>query len=117
MSDRTSTIHPGERFFLLILDPLIHTCCLLPFILLLCPFYYYDLLSEQAFAKSALFLWVVTYLNKDIAGGRSIGKRLLGYAIVNERNEQEPRKAVCFLRNLTIFIYPAEVLFGFFSPT
>lgn len=117
MSDSTPTIQPGERLFLLIFEPLINkVCLLLPLLVLLFPFYYFDFLSSYAFAKSAAFLSVITYLNKDIAAGRSIGKRLLGYAVVKENDEQPPRKAICFLRNLTIFIYPAEIIFGVFSP-
>lgn len=117
MSDSSPTIHPGERLFLLIFEPLINKVfLLLPLLVLLFPFFYFDFLSSYAFAKSVAFLGVITYLNKDIAAGRSIGKRLLGYAVVQESNEQPPRKAVCFLRNLTFFIYPAELIFGLFSP-
>lgn len=118
MSQHTDTITPLERLFLLIVEPLINQFCIsLPLFLVLCLFYFFNFITSYAFVKCCLFLFAATYLNKDIAGGRSIGKRFLGYAVVNEKDEKPPRRAVCFLRNLTLIIYPAELLFGLFSPT
>jgi hypothetical protein len=79
-------------------------------------FSFYDFITYYAFVKCSIFLSAVTYLNKDIAGGRSIGKRFLGYAVVYETDGTSPHRAICFLRNLTVVIYPAELLFGLFSP-
>ncbi len=118
MSQHTDKITPLDRLFLLIFEPLINKFCLyLPLLLLLYPFYFFNFITSYAFVKCCIFLSAATYLNKDIAGGRSIGKRFLGYAVVNEKDGKSPRRAICFLRNLTIIIYPAELLFGLFSPT
>ncbi|MDB5272380.1 MAG: hypothetical protein JWO58_747 [Chitinophagaceae bacterium] len=110
-------IRPIERFTLLILDPLITALCLyVPLLLLTLPFHLLGLVNSFAFTKCCSFLFLATYLNKDIAHGQSLGKRILGYAVVNESNGRAPRKAICFLRNLTILVYLLELIYCFFSP-
>lgn len=117
MSQPTDKINPSERFILLIAELVINKLCLyLPLFLVPCALLYLNLITYYAFTKCGIFLSLVTYLNKDIARGRSLGKRLLGYAVVSESDERRPRMAVCFLRNLTGIIFPIELIFGFFSP-
>jgi uncharacterized RDD family membrane protein YckC len=117
MSQSTDTIHAGDRFVMLIAELVINKLFLnLPFFLVLSLLFYLDMITFHAFMKCSIFLSLVTYLNKDIAGGRSIGKRFLGYAVVNESDGRPPRMAVCFLRNVTGVIFPIELIYGLFSP-
>lgn len=57
-----------------------------------------------------LFLIIV----RDIPFGRSIGKRLLKMEIVRVDESRKPNIFMLFLRNVTIFIYPIEIIFYLF---
>lgn len=117
MSHFPESIQPKERLILLLVDPLITALCLyLPLLVLTLPFHLFGWMNSYSFTKCCSFLFLAIYLNKDIANGKSLGKRWLGYAVVNESNEQKPSMAICFLRNLTVFIYLLELIYCFFSP-
>lgn len=45
-------------------------------------------------------VWGVLFC-KDCFGGRSIGKRLLGYRVVNNKSQEVANPFKCILRNLT----------------
>lgn len=57
--------------------------------------------------------WLTFCLLKDVAGGRSIGKRLLGLQIVAAQNGLSPHPLKLVLRNLTLFLFPLEILMLF----
>ena len=49
--------------------------------------------------------------NKDIYLGRSVAKRVLKFQIVDNNSNMPSNPLRCFVRNLTIIIWPIEVLF------
>jgi hypothetical protein len=57
------------------------------------------------------------FLNKDFYDARSISKRIYGYQIIDCRTNQIANELHCLLRNLTLIIWPIEVLIVLFSPT
>ena len=57
------------------------------------------------------------YFNKDIFYGRSIAKRILGLQIVDNVTGQVATPFQCLLRNITIAIWPVEVIITLFNPT
>jgi len=50
------------------------------------------------------------YFNKDIIMGRSIAKRTLKLQVVNNKTGQPANPLKCLVRNLTILIWPIEVI-------
>jgi hypothetical protein len=52
---------------------------------------------------------VVLYLNKNFFNGRSLAKRLLHLQVLDARN-RPANELRCFLRNVTCFLWPLEVL-------
>lgn len=52
------------------------------------------------------------YFNKDIYMGRSFAKRILKLQIVDVKTGLPANALKCFLRNLTIIIWPIEVIVG-----
>lgn len=66
---------------------------------------YFDLVISDIFHVLIIALFL---LNKDYPGGRSIGKRLMGLKIVDSKSGIKPSKLKCFIRNLSIVIYPIE---------
>ena len=57
------------------------------------------------------------FFNKDIFYGRSIAKRILKLQIVDSNTGQIATPFQCFLRNITIIIWPIEVIITLFNPT
>jgi uncharacterized RDD family membrane protein YckC len=55
--------------------------------------------------------WSVLWLLKDIVGGQSAGKRLLGLQVVDYRSGAVAYPFSLVLRNLTLVIFPLEILF------
>jgi hypothetical protein len=50
------------------------------------------------------------YFNKDIFLGRSIGKRLLRFAVINKQTGEAAGPLRCLVRNLTLIFWPVEVI-------
>lgn len=58
------------------------------------------------------------YMNKDVVGGKSIGKRLQGYKVVKRGTTEIASSLRCYLRNIVIpLLWPMEVLITYFNPT
>ena len=57
------------------------------------------------------------YFNKDILHGQSVAKRQLGLQVVDLRTDHVATPVQCVLRNLTLLIWPLEVLVNYYSPT
>lgn len=64
---------------------------------------------------SALTVFSI-YLNKDAIKGKSPAKRSFGFVIINHKTGQIANPIRAVLRNVTIIIWPVEVIFLFFSP-
>lgn len=59
---------------------------------------------------------LVIYLNKDIANGKSLSKRILGLVVIDYKTGEPASEFKCFLRNITIIFWPIEVIVSLFSP-
>ncbi len=55
-------------------------------------------------------------LNKDIASGKSAGKRTFGFKVIDYKTEQGASQMQCMLRNITMIIWPLEVLMILITP-
>tara|TARA_B100000508_G_C11465660_1_gene282088 strand:- start:1197 stop:1724 length:528 start_codon:yes stop_codon:yes gene_type:complete len=60
----------------------------------------------------ALFFF---YFNKDYFGARSLAKRSLGLVVISNKTNEKAIELQCFLRNITIPLWPLEVLVTLFS--
>lgn len=59
---------------------------------------------------------MIYYLLKDIFKGRSIGKRLIGLRVVDINNTNDvPGKIRLVVRNITVLIWPIELLILIFK--
>lgn len=66
---------------------------------------------------SLLFLIAFSfYFNKDIFNGRSIAKRILKLQIVDFKTREVASPVKCFIRNISLLIWPVEVVVTLFSP-
>ena len=52
---------------------------------------------------------------KDCFGGRSVGKRLLGYRVINNKSQEGANPFKCILRNLTYLLGLIDVAFIFYN--
>ena len=69
----------------------------------------------------ALYPWVagvvlLIYFNKDWFGGRSLAKRITGQQVVHVGSGLRADSLHCFLRNLTILVWPLELVVTLVSP-
>jgi uncharacterized RDD family membrane protein YckC len=71
---------------------------------------------EPTFVIYGFILAFVMYFNKDFFNGRSPAKRLLKIQVVNNKTDEVAGPLKCLLRNLTIAIWPIEVIFVLFNP-
>jgi uncharacterized RDD family membrane protein YckC len=56
------------------------------------------------------------YFNKDIFNGRSPAKRILKMQVIDNKTDQVASPLKCLVRNLTIPIWPIELIFVFIDP-
>jgi uncharacterized RDD family membrane protein YckC len=78
--------------------------------------------SDQPFETNhietaSFYLMMLVYLNKDFVGAKSIAKRILGLRIIDCKTGKPANELKCFLRNMTIPLWPLEVLISLFSKT
>ncbi|WP_422005770.1 RDD family protein [Roseivirga pacifica] len=63
----------------------------------------------------AFYLMMLLYLNKDFIEGKSLSKRILGLKVVDRKTGESASELKCFLRNMTIPVWPLEVFVSLFS--
>ncbi|AXT50595.1 hypothetical protein D1818_07020 [Aquimarina sp. BL5] len=56
------------------------------------------------------------YFNKDFLRAKSLAKRLMGYQIIDVKTNKPANELQCFIRNLTIIVWPIEVVVGLINP-
>lgn len=56
------------------------------------------------------------YFNKDIFNGRSPAKRILKMQVIDNKTGHAANPIKCLVRNLTIVLWPLEVIFVLFDP-
>jgi uncharacterized RDD family membrane protein YckC len=74
-------------------------------------------MMEHALEVLTGFIVVVIYFNKDWFSGQSLAKRFMGQRVVYVRTGLPASRPRCFVRNLTIPLWPLEVLITLFSPS
>jgi uncharacterized RDD family membrane protein YckC len=75
--------------------------------------------TDREIEKNAVYVAVLffsAFLNKDIYFGKSIGKFFTGLSVVSVRTGESASSIQCCIRNLTLLVWPLEVLVVFFSP-
>jgi len=63
-----------------------------------------------------MLLGFSAYFNKDIFNGRSPAKRILKLQVIDVKTGEVANPLKCMVRNLTIIIWPIEVLFAIINP-
>lgn len=74
-------------------------------------------LFNSGIIGTIIFILVSLYLNKDILNGRSPAKRILKFQVVDNDTKLTASPLKCLLRNLTIIVWPIEVLVILFNPS
>ncbi|TKG91570.1 hypothetical protein EYV94_21330 [Puteibacter caeruleilacunae] len=92
------------------------------FLLLIISFFIVEAFSLESepsilspIAYVLMLVWQFVLLNKDIANGMSAGKRTFGFKIIDFKTKQEASQMQCMLRNVTMFVWPLEVLVTAFN--
>ena len=109
------TANRGPRFhriMCMLLDHFIMCLIVVPIsILLFALLIYLDIQPQFIF-----FFILFFYYNKDFYRGKSPAKRLMGYQVINNKNGTPATEIQCFVRNLTIIVWPIEVIVAFAFP-
>lgn len=68
-------------------------------------------------------LWLISFsfftfilINKDFFNGQSIAKRKYGFQIIDNKSRKVANEIQCMVRNVTLIIWPLEVLFTLIQP-
>ena len=66
----------------------------------------------DAFLRFSLYDVIIfsLYFNKDIFLGQSIGKRILGFRVFNNKTGEPAGPLRCLVRNFTLLLWPVEVV-------
>ena len=112
-----NTLNSGTRIGTMVFD---HFTMTFVVMIIAAPGMVYDIVQAfgQPGAQPKLFLGnyymnifaFSLYFNKDIYLGRSIAKRTLKLQIVDIRTNKPANPLKCFVRNLTIVLWPIEVI-------
>jgi uncharacterized RDD family membrane protein YckC len=89
----------------------------LPLIIISLIFKSDDLFVTSPIESIAFYMMMLIYFNKDFFNARSIAKRIMGFQIIDRETGQPANELKCFLRNITIPLWPLEVLISLISPT
>ena len=57
------------------------------------------------------------YFNKDIINGQSPSKKILNHQIIDNKTGRPATPIQCVTRNLTLFIWPIEIIVTIINPT
>ncbi|WP_062129157.1 RDD family protein, partial [Geofilum rubicundum] len=60
---------------------------------------------------------IFVILNKDFFNGQSVSKRIYGYQIIDNKTNMAANETKCMLRNVTMIVWPIEVLMTLMNPT
>lgn len=117
-----TNLNLGTRLATMFLDHIIMTFVIFVFAL---PIFVVDMMalfndeaSTPAMNSNVIYLTVFgfsLYFNKDIYGGRSIGKRIMKLQVVEANSGKPASELRCFVRNLTIILWPLEIIVSLFS--
>ncbi|CAL2090740.1 RDD family protein [Tenacibaculum vairaonense] len=113
----SSILHKNKKFkrlFSMLLDHCFISLLIIPLILLelVLPLIKPTLL---VYNKVLFYRIIVIYLNKDFFYTKSISKRILGFQVIDIKTNKPASKFQCLTRNLTIFLWPIEIIVSFFN--
>lgn len=97
-----------KRLFSILLDYCIMSCICVPIL------WWADGIKYEVVAW---ILAYVIYANKDFVNGRSIAKRFFGLVVVDSQNGERASRIKCFVRNMTLIIWPIEIVMLIFRPS
>lgn len=109
---KNAKIHIGLRLRTMFLDHFIMCFIIVPPLIIISL-----TIKVESIITFAFYFMLFIYMNKDFIKGKSISKRILGLRVVNYNTGESASNFKCFLRNMTIPIWPLEVIFSLFSPT
>lgn len=100
----------------MLLDHIIMCFVIIPPLIIL------SLISSDPFETSqveivAYFVMMLIYFNKDLLNGRSAAKRISGLWIIDRKTGQPADELKCFLRNVTIPLWPLEAFISVLNPS
>lgn len=79
---------------------------------------YPDIVPQNNHISYAILLLpVIIYLLKDSYRGKSIVKRVIGLQVIDRASGNPASVMQCFIRNLTLPLFPLEVIISVFSPS
>lgn len=115
MTDKKVSL--GLRLGTMFLDHFIMCFIIVPPLILMSLIIKSEPFETKPIETFAFCLMMLVYLNKDFVKGKSISKRILGLRVVDRQTGEAASDFKCFLRNMTIPIWPIEVFVSLFSPT
>lgn len=115
MTDKKVSL--GLRLGTMFLDHFIMCFIIVPPLILLSLIVKSEPFETNPIETFAFQLMMLLYLNKDFVNGKSISKRILGLKVVDRKTGKSASDFKCFLRNMTIPVWPLEVFVSLFSPT
>lgn len=101
----------------MLLDHVIMIFIIVPPLIVLSLFFKSEPFQAHPAETVAFFVMMLVYLNKDFVNARSVAKRILGLIIIDRKTGEPASELKCLLRNLTIPIWPLEVMVSLFSRT
>ncbi len=110
-------INRGLRLGTMLLDHFIMSFIIIPPLIIISFLVKSEPFQTTAVETIAFAIMLLVYLNKDFAKGKSISKRILGFRVIDRQTGEPASSLKCFLRNLTILIWPLEVMVSLLSPT
>lgn len=112
-------LNAGTRLVTMLLD---HFAMTIVLTIIIAPGMVYDMMQTFAdpnpqpkmmFGNYYLNIFAFSlYFNKDIFSGRSVAKRILKLQLVDVKTGMPANPLKCFLRNLTLIIWPVEAIFA-----
>ena len=113
--NQTDKISVKTRLSAMLADHIFMCILLIPPIM---PFQFMSMANDSNPLESVWIFWLLifVYFNKDGFSSRSKSKRLFGLQIIDFRSGQPATTLQCYLRNLTIPLWPLEVLISTISP-
>ncbi|MCO6360470.1 RDD family protein [Roseivirga pacifica] len=114
---RNKKVALGLRLGTMFLDHLIMCFIIVPPLILMILIVKSEPFDIKPIETFAFYIMMLVYLNKDFLNGKSISKRILGLRVIDLKTGESASDFKCFLRNMTIPIWPIEVFVSLFSPT
>ena len=118
-------ITAGSRIGAMLLDHVVMSFVIMIMVMPVMSFGFKDSFAEEANSMPSAIDWTLyimlfgmsLYFNKDMVQGKSIAKRAFRQEVVDIKNGEVASSLKCLVRNLTIVIWPIEVIVVLASPS